>query len=109
MKKVNIIKNSRDINKILNDRKCIRNKYYSIFLGENNEDTYRFAICVSKKIGNAVVRNKIKRQTKDIIDKSNLIFKTNKDYVIIVSREINSIDFNEMKKNLIDLISKCLD
>ena len=109
MKKANIIKSSRDINKILNEKNCIRNKYYSIFLGKNNENTHRFAICVSKKIGNAVVRNKIKRQTKDIIDKSNLIFKRNKDYVIIVSREINTIDFKEMKKNLIDLISKCLD
>ena len=99
MKKINIIKSSDEINKIINSKNVIK----------NNKNIHRFVICVSKKIGNAVRRNKIKRQIKDIIDKSNLIFKTNQDYVIIVSREINNIDFEKMKENLINLISKDLD
>lgn len=109
MKKVNIIKSSDEINKIINSKNVIRNKYFYIYKGNNDKNIHRFVICVSKKIGNAVRRNKIKRQIKDIIDKSNLIFKTNQDYVIIVSREINNIDFKEMKENLINLISKDLD
>ncbi len=109
MKKINIIKSSREINSILNKKNSIKNKYFYIYKDINNLNRYRFAICVSKKIGNAVTRNKIKRQIKDIIDKSNLRFKYNEDYVIIVSREINKINYKKMKDNLINLISNNLD
>lgn len=108
MKKTNIIKSSIEINNIINNKKVIRNKYFYIYKGTNDKNIYRFVICVSKKIGNAVRRNKIRRQIKDIIDKSNLNFKQNQDYVIIVSKEINNINFNKMKEELINLISKDL-
>ena len=68
-----------------------------------------FAICVSKKLGNAVTRNKLKRQVKDIIDKSNLIFKSSNDYVIILKKEINELNYEQIKVSLINLISKILD
>ena len=56
-----------------------------------------------------MTRNKIKRQIKDILDKSNLVFKTNNDYVIIIRNEINNLNYKEIKENLINLISKVLD
>lgn len=106
MKKINIIKKNYDINNIIDTKNMIKNKYFYIYNKESNNKYYRFAICVSKKIGNAVRRNKVKRQIKDIIDRSNLVFKSNIDYVIIVRKEINNASFNEIKENLIDLISK---
>lgn len=109
MKKINIIKKNYDINNIMNKRNVIKNKYFYIYKDTNNINNYRFAVCVSKKLGNAVKRNKIKRQIKDIIDNSNLLFKSNDDYVIIIRNEINNLNYNEMKENLVSLISKILD
>ena len=109
MKKINIIKKNYDINNIIKTGTMVKNKYFYIYKDKNNIDNYRFAICISKKIGNAVTRNKIKRQLKDIIDKSNLVFNSNNDYVIIIRNEINSINYENMKENLIDLLSKVLD
>lgn len=106
MKKINIIKRKDEINEVIKNRKQVKNKYYYIYYKDNNYNKYRFCICVSKKLGNAVNRNKIKRQVKDIIDKSNLVFKRNVDYVIIISKEINNIEFNERREYLIELISK---
>ena len=109
MKKINIIKKNYDINSIINNQNVIKNKYFYIYKGINNVKNYRFAICVSKKIGNAVTRNKIKRQIKDIIDKSNLVFNYNNDYVIIIRKEIIDLNYTEIKENLVNLISKTLD
>ena len=109
MKKNNIIKKNYEINKVLNSNNKFSNKYFSIYKDSNNLNKYRFAICVSKKLGNAVTRNKIKRQVKDIIDKSNFVFKTNEDYVIIIKKEINNINFEDRKTNLLNLISKVID
>ncbi len=109
MKKSNIIKKNYDINNIIKKRNINKNKYFYIYENRNNLNKTRFAICVSKKIGNAVRRNKLKRQIKDIIDKSNLIFETSNDYVIILKNEINDLNYNQIKINLIDLFSKILD
>ena len=109
MKKVNIIKKSDTINDVINNGNRVKNKYFYLYYKERENSKYKIAICVSKKIGNAVNRNKVKRQLKDILDKSNLIFKTNTDYVIIVSKEINKINYKEKEENIIKLISKILD
>ena len=109
MKKLNIIKKNYDINSVINNKNMIKNKYFYIYKNRNTVDNYRFAICVSKKIGNAVRRNKVKRQIKDIIDKSNLVFNNTNDYVIILRKEINNLDYNGIKENLLNLISKIID
>lgn len=109
MKKENIIKKNYDISRVINKRKVIKNKYFNIYTDKNNLDKIMFAVCVSKKLGNAVRRNKLKRQVKDIIDKSNLIFKSSNDYVIILKKEINELNYEQIKVSLIDLISKILD
>ena len=109
MKKINIIKKSFEINKVINTKNVYKNRYFYIYKDNNNLNIHRFAICVSKKIGNAVTRNKVKRQVKDIIDKSNFIFKNNNDYVIILRREINELSYEQIKENLMNLISKTLD
>ena len=80
-----------------------KNRYFYIYNKENNLNKYRFAICVSKKIGNAVTRNKVKRQIKDILDKNKNLFSYQTDYVIIVRKEINSLNYSQISENLIDL------
>ena len=65
---------------------------------------YRFCICVSKKLGNAVVRNKNKRQIKDIIDKSNLSFKRDMDYVIILRKDITSLTYDQKRDELLSIL-----
>lgn len=109
MKKTNIIKKNFDISKVLDSKKCYRNRYFNVYYNENNVGKYRFVVCVSKKIGNAVTRNKVKRQVKDVIDKSNLVFNSNTDYVIIIKKEINEIKYSEIKKNLMNLLKKVTD
>ena len=106
MKKLNIIKKQEDINDIIKNGSLIKNKFFLIYNKEKDHKYYRFCICVSKKLGNAVVRNKNKRQIKDIIDKSNLVFKSNMDYVIILRKEISNISYDEKKKYLLDILCK---
>ena len=67
MKKQEILKKSYDFENIINKNNCTKNKYFSIFYNKNDIKNI-YGISVPKKIGNAVLRNKIKRQIKSIID-----------------------------------------
>ena len=107
MKKLNIIKKQSEIDHIIKNGKMYKNKYYFLYNIYNKENKYyRFCICVSKKLGNAVIRNKNKRQVKDIIDKSNLTFKSNQDYVIILRKDINLLNFDQKRDELLSLLKQ---
>lgn len=105
MKKLNIIKKESEINDIIQTGHKVYNRYYYIYNKENKDNKYyRFCICVSKKLGNAVVRNKNKRQIKDIIDKSNLSFKRESDYVIILRKDITSLTYDQKRDELLKIL-----
>lgn len=103
MKKENIIKKSYEINKIIENNNVKKNRYFYIYKERNNKNIDRYVVCVSKKIGNAVTRNKIKRQIKDIIDKNKNLFSYQNDYVIIVRKEINNLNYEKISNNLVEL------
>ena len=99
MKKINILKNSRDFDRIIKNNRPYKYKEYIIYLERTNDDIYKFGISVGKKIGNAVRRNKVKRQIKSIIDKNN--YQNNFNCIIIVGRGINEKNYNEIEKDLL--------
>ena len=100
MKKINILKESRDFDRIIKNYSPYKYKDYVIFVERNTNDVYKFGLSVGKKIGNAVRRNKVKRQIKFIIDKKD--YQNNFSCIIIVGRGINEKSFIQMEKNLIN-------
>jgi len=103
MKKINIVKDKRDFNRIIRNNIPYKSKNYIIYLEKNN-DVYKFGISVSKKLGNAVFRNKIKRQLKNIIDKKD--YQNSFNCIIIVRRGIINLSFKEMKEELYNCFNK---
>jgi ribonuclease P protein component len=99
MKKINILKNSRDFDRIIKGNKPYKFKDYVIYIERNTNDLYKFGLSVGKKIGNAVNRNKVKRQLKSIIDKKD--YQNNFNCIIIVGRGINERTYEEREQNLL--------
>lgn len=108
MKKKNIIKESREFTEIINNKKRKTNQYYSIYYRPNNTQN-RYGISIPKKTGVAVIRNKIKRQIKNIIDTNEKNIQKNFDYVIIVRKDILDLDYQTMNQKFIELINKIGD
>ena len=98
MKKINILKNSRDFDRIIKNNKPYKYKDYIIYIEKNTNSIYKFGLSVGKKVGNAVKRNFIKRRIKAIIDEKD--YQNNFNCIIIVGKGINERTFKEMKENL---------
>mgnify|MGYP003291776479 CR=1 FL=1 len=106
MKKKDRVKSNILFNEIINDGKHIGNKYYVICSLKKEKLNNKFGIAVGKKVGNAVVRNKIKRQIRHIIDKNIKLFPNFHNYIIICKKDILFLTFEEMEKELLKLINK---
>ena len=104
MKKMNIVKESKDFNRIINNYKPFRYKDYIIYLEKREASIYKFGIAVPKKTGNAVMRNKIKRRIKNIIDKKD--YKNDFNCIIIVGKGILNRSFLEMSNYIYEAFDK---
>ena len=108
MKKVYSLKRNEEIAQIVHSRKFVKNECYSIYYSLNKQcDHARICISVSKKLGHAVVRNKIKRQVRemltDIFD-----FTKNYDFVVVVRNNFLDKSFQENKALLSNLYLKLI-
>lgn len=103
MKKINIVKEKKDFDKAFKLRNQKVSKYAYIYIKDNTVENYRFGICVSKKMGHAVLRNKLKRRVKDIIDKSKLHFEA-KDYIIVLKKSAASAEYLELNEDLLNVL-----
>ncbi|MFA5407301.1 MAG: ribonuclease P protein component [Bacilli bacterium] len=104
MKKINIIKKAKEFEELIKYRHHYSNPFFVIYIMKKKDKYHRFGISIPKKVGNSVVRNKIKRQIKSIID--NIKYNSNLDYVIIVRKEIVNIDYNTKLESLKLLLEK---
>ena len=66
--KLYIVKTKRQFEDIITTGKCYKNKYFVIYNKDNNLKYDRFGISVTKKLGNAVFRNRYKRIIRSIVD-----------------------------------------
>jgi len=106
MKKKYIIKSTREFASIINKRQIVGSKYFAIYLEASQEDGSRYGISVPKKLGNAVLRNKKKRQLKNILIKDQNNFEIQKDCIIIVKKASLNLSFEELEKELNRLLNK---
>lgn len=104
MKKNERIKSNILFNQIINTGKKCSNKVFTIFFVDNNINRPLFGISAPKKCGNAVTRNKLKRQVRELVHDTKSLFKNNRNYIIIVKKVALDISFEEMKNALKDLI-----
>lgn len=106
MKKEKRVKNKLEFNNIIKNGNNISNENYVIYYLPKKEKEIRFGVAIGTKLGNAVKRNKLKRQIKSIIREIEEKFLQDKDYIIIAKRDLKKIKYNEMKKSLINIVTR---
>ena len=105
MNKEKIIKKSEIFSQIISEKKAFKNKYFSIYYQKSNENN-KYGITIPKKVGKANVRNKIKRQIKNIIMTNEKDIPNGFNYVIIIKEVAQELSFKDLSCELLDLIKK---
>lgn len=96
IKKENRLKKRKQFNYLFRRGLHVSNEYINLVFLKLKTKNFKIGYSISKKVGKAVVRNKVKRRLKECVLKiSNLI---KKDYYIIISAKpkISEIKFDEL-------------
>ena len=99
MRKLYIVKENKDFDKIMNKGICKKNNSFVIYSLSNERPYDRYGISVSKKLGNAVFRNKYKRKIRAIIDNYKKNYINRKDYIIILRRGAVEKNYQELEND----------
>jgi ribonuclease P protein component len=104
MKKYEIVKEHKDFDNIINTGKYKKGSFFVIYNKDNNLKFNRFGIAVSKKNGTAVIRNKMKRVTRMILNKYKNMFKNGNDYIIIVNLCAIEAKYIALEEDILNII-----
>ncbi|MCG7419250.1 ribonuclease P protein component [Macrococcus epidermidis] len=100
MEKAYRIKKNDDFQKVYKQGKSVANKQFIIYRLRNQENEhFRLGISVSKKIGNAVTRNRIKRAIRESFTrhKQDII---KDDFIVIARNPSKDMTVEEIHKSL---------
>ncbi|MFV0362475.1 MAG: ribonuclease P protein component [Suipraeoptans sp.] len=92
------LKKNNDFKEVYSSKKSYANKYAVMYVKKNNLNNNRLGISVSKKVGNSVVRHRIKRLIKEAYRLQEDKFKNGYDIVIIARNNIIGREFEEIGK-----------
>ncbi|WP_294581910.1 ribonuclease P protein component [uncultured Thomasclavelia sp.] len=107
MKKEYRVKKNEDFSLIIKDKQSLANRSFIIYYRKNDLEHARVGISVSKKLGKAVVRNKIKRQVRMMLQQT-IDFDKCYDYIVIIRNKYLDLDFNSNLNELQYLYKKIL-
>ena len=104
MKIINRIKANDDFATTIKKGKAQRDQSYVIHYCTNSLNYTRVGISVSSKLGNAVVRNHIKRQIRSMCDEL-IDYNQSLDIVIVAKQGFLTNSYDDNKKSLTKLLN----
>ncbi len=107
LKKNRTIKKDKEFQLVFKKGNSFANKQLVLYFLEKEKQTrFRIGISVSKKIGNAVVRNRFKRYIRQAFYELDENIKLEYDLIVIARAPVATFDFAQTKGSLLHLLKK---
>ncbi len=107
MKKAYRVRKNEEFTRIITKKHSKASRCFVVYYDLKKEDHTRVGISVSKKLGNAVVRNKLKRQLREMVRMVIDFDDSALDYIIIIKQGFLDNSFGDNKKDLEKTIKAC--
>lgn len=106
MTKVNTLKNSRQFRNVYDSGNSFSTKFLVIFYKLNGYSYNRVGISTTKKLGNSVIRNRVKRLIKENYRLNCNKMKTGYDLIFLARVRAKEADYKDIEKSMYYLLKK---
>ncbi len=104
MDKIYRLRNNMAFKKVYNGGKNYWNRNLVLYVRKNNMENSRVGYSITKKIGNSVVRNKIRRRMKEIYRLNFNNVKEGYDLIFIPKKNIVDISYKELESAMLHIL-----
>jgi ribonuclease P protein component len=107
MYKENRLQKNEHFRKVFKWGKSVANRQLVLYYYLNRESSqFRLGISVSKKVGHAVTRNRIKRLLKEVARHQEDHIPTGYDFIIIVRKPAAEMSYDDFTSSFVHLLKK---
>jgi ribonuclease P protein component len=91
------IRKKTEFSELYKRGRCARGKYFNLIYLPNNLGHSRLAVVASKKVGNAVHRNKIRRRARELFRRNKDLLMYPLDILLIAKKDIRLATWRDMR------------
>lgn len=107
MYKENRLAKKEDFNKVYRTGKSFANQQFVLYyLFKKDQTDFRLGVSVSKKLGNAVVRNRLRRMMKEIIRAHHSVIPKELDFILIARLPCVNLSYQEMESSILHVLKR---
>lgn len=103
MKNTEKLKNPAQFSNVYRNGRSKANRHLIMYILENNSSCNRLGISVSKKVGNSVIRHRVKRLIKESYRLQESVFNSGLDIVVVARGSASAVSYKEMEDALLHL------
>lgn len=104
MEKVYRLRSNMEFKKVYNGGKSYWNRNLVLYVRKNDMGNTRVGYSITKKIGNSVVRNKIRRRMKEVYRLKFDGVKSNYDLIFIPKRNVTDISYRDLESAMLHIL-----
>lgn len=106
LKRINRLKKRYQFNYVYKSGEHFSGEHMVLYTASSKTKNIKVGLAVTKKVGHAVVRNKVRRRLREIIQKQLPNLKQNYNIIIVARENITSASFDELSLEFNKLIKK---
>lgn len=107
MNKKNRVKKNKEFQTVFQKGVSNANRQFVLYyLNKPGQADFRIGLSVSKKIGNAVMRNRIKRMIRQVFTELKEGIDSEKDFVIIARKPCVEMTYEQFKSSLLHVLRR---
>lgn len=100
------LRQSARIEQVRQAGRSYRNRWLAMVVMANDEPQSRFAFSVSRRVGNAVTRNRIKRRMRECVRRFLPLVSSGWDVLLIARSQANQASFVQLEDAVADLLQR---
>ncbi|MCL2016734.1 MAG: ribonuclease P protein component [Defluviitaleaceae bacterium] len=103
---INSLKKSREFKAVYDNKSFVANRLLVLYVKKTELPQSRLGVAISRKVGNAAARNKLKRRIKEFMRLNNTNYATGYDIVIVARKGSAAASFDQIGQALSNLFER---